>query len=104
MDIIEYCSVPRYAHVDFPLGNPCGKPFDTAMQKSIAEDVLDLFGQATQAGTIVRLSYQWNEDQAWRDAYARVSDENLEHLRELGEQRRREQLQNKTSLAKIDFN
>ena len=42
IDIVETCGVPRYLHVDFPLGNPCGKPFDRAMQKRIVTQGLSM--------------------------------------------------------------
>ena len=35
LDVVEHCGVPRFLFTDFPLGNPCGKPFDTAMQEAI---------------------------------------------------------------------
>jgi hypothetical protein len=31
-DIVEECGVARMLFVDFPLGNPCGKPNDRDMQ------------------------------------------------------------------------
>ncbi len=105
IDIVEYCAVPRYAHVDFPLGNPCGKPFDTAMQRAIAEQALALFTEANGPQTSLRLPWQWSEDQSWRDAYARVDEDNREQLLRLGDARRREQAENKSSasLARIEF-
>ena len=27
-DIVEHCAVARFLFIDFPLGNPCGKPYD----------------------------------------------------------------------------
>lgn len=103
IDIVEYCSVPRYAHVDFPLGNPCGKPFDEPVQREIAQDALALFANAEQSNTTVRLPYQWSDDQGWRNAYARVDEDNRERLLQLGEQRRQEQTEKKHSLARIEF-
>jgi hypothetical protein len=35
LDIIKTCVIPRYLHVDFPLGNPCGKPNNIEMQNAI---------------------------------------------------------------------
>ena len=35
LDIVEHCAVPRFLFVDFPLGNPCGKPWDHPMQQRI---------------------------------------------------------------------
>ena len=91
IDIVEHCKVPRYVHVDFPLGNPCGKPFDEAMQLDIAEQALQIFAEAKKPGTTVRLPHRWSEDETWRDGYARVDESNVEALRKMGEQRRKEQ-------------
>ncbi|MCG8412835.1 MAG: hypothetical protein MI746_01335 [Pseudomonadales bacterium] len=91
IDIIEYCGVPRYVHVDFPLGNPCGKPYDTEMQLAIMEQALDFFESASAANSVHRLDYRWNESEDWRDAYAEVTDNNREELFAKGEERRRQQ-------------
>ena len=32
-DIVEECGVARFVFTDFPLGNPCGKPWDEEMQR-----------------------------------------------------------------------
>ena len=39
-DIVEECGVPRFLFVDFPLGNPCGKPWDAEMQRRIVGGAL----------------------------------------------------------------
>ena len=44
-DIVEECGVPRFLFVDFPLGNPCGKPFDRDMQYNIAGGALELLSR-----------------------------------------------------------
>ena len=44
-DIVEECGVPRFLFVDFPLGNPCGKPWDRDMQHAITGAALDLLEQ-----------------------------------------------------------
>ena len=36
LDIVEHCGVPRYVFTDFPLGNPCGHPWQRDMQREIA--------------------------------------------------------------------
>ena len=41
-DIVEHCGVPRFVFTDFPIGNPCGKPYDVPMQRSIVALGLDL--------------------------------------------------------------
>jgi len=41
-DVVEYCGVPRFLFTDFPLGNPCGHPWDQQMQEKIVRQALDL--------------------------------------------------------------
>jgi hypothetical protein len=41
-DIVEWAGVPRFVFTDFPLGNPCGRPFDAVMQSAILETGLRL--------------------------------------------------------------
>lgn len=97
IDIVEYCGVPRYLHVDYPLGNPCGKPFDASCQRAIAEQALALFTDAHHANTTVRAPQVWSEDNGWRDAYAQVTQDNREELLAKGEARRAEQSQAKAA-------
>ena len=47
LDIVEHCRVARFAFVDFPLGNPCGKPYDVSMQRDIVATALGMFETAT---------------------------------------------------------
>ena len=50
-----------------------------------------IFAEAKKPGTTVRLPHRWSEDETWRDGYARVDESNVEALRKMGEQRRKEQ-------------
>lgn len=97
IDIVEHCGVARYLHVDFPLGNPCGKPGDRDMQLDIVRQAVSLFETATVARTTVRAPFEWSDDQSWRDLYARVDDSNREALRRKGELRRQHQAAAKVS-------
>ena len=45
-DIVEECGVARFLFSDFPLGNPCGKPDDVAMQQAITGFAFDLLESA----------------------------------------------------------
>ena len=74
-DIVEECGVPRFLFVDFPLGNPCGKPWNVDMQFNIVSGGLSLL----------------EDDHHWRERYMRVDDSNREALALAGEQRRQEQ-------------
>jgi hypothetical protein len=66
-DIVEHCGVPRFVFTDFPLGNPCGKPFDVEMQRHIVGMGLDLLANATGPGTTVVTPYEWSKDTSWKD-------------------------------------
>jgi D-proline reductase (dithiol) PrdB len=96
IDIVEHCSVPRYLHNDFPLGNPCGAPYDEAMQFEIMRQGLTLIEKADQARTTQRTSHCW-KDEVWRKDYALVNDSNAEELRLRGERRRQQQVDDKTA-------
>ena len=96
IDIVERCSVPRYLHNDFPLGNPCGVPYDEAMQLEIMQQGLTLIEKAEQARTTQRTSYSWKDD-AWRKDYALIDDSNREELRQRGENRRQQQIDDKAA-------
>lgn len=90
IDIVEHCGVPRYLHNDFPLGNPCGVPYDEAMQLDILREGLALLENASQARSTVRTVFGWKNDD-WRDDYALIDDSNREELRLRGERRRQQQ-------------
>ncbi len=96
-DIVEHCGVPRFLYSDFPLGNPCGKPYDHDMQLSIISQAIALFRTAESANTMERIPYIWSEDNSWRDDYARVDDSNREELAHRGEERRRIQAEQKSA-------
>ena len=71
-DIVEHCGVPRFVFTDFPLGNPCGKPYDAAMQRAIVGLGLDLLETAVAPRTTVQTPFVWSTDQSWRDDYMRI--------------------------------
>lgn len=66
-DIVELCGVARYVFVDFPLGNPCGRPFDTTMQHSIIELGLGLLETATGPRLTVQAPVVWSDDERWKE-------------------------------------
>ncbi len=89
-DIVEECGVARFVFTDFPLGNPCGKPRDAAMQHTILGIALDLLERAWVPRTTVQTPFCWAND-AWRDSFMRVDESNRESLARVGEERRRRQ-------------
>lgn len=90
-DIVEHCAVPRFCFTDFPLGNPCGKPGDADMQRSIVGAALDLVESAAAAMTTVRTPHRWDDSGAWRSNFMRVDDTTIDELRRRGEARRARQ-------------
>lgn len=96
-DIIEHCGVPRFLYLDFPLGNPCGKPYDKEMQFNVIKKGISLLQTSTAANSIEQLEYSWADDNAWRDDYSKVDDGNRAELARRGEDRRRQQAAEKAA-------
>jgi hypothetical protein len=86
-DVVEQCGVPRLVFTDFPLGNPCGRPYDDEMQRNIVSYGLELLETARRPRTTVQTPFVWSEDNSWRENYMRVDPEHIEELRELGRKR-----------------
>ena len=66
-DIVEHCGVARYVFVDFPLGNPCGRPFDESMQHEVIELGLGLLESAEKPRHTVQAPLVWSEDTRWKE-------------------------------------
>jgi hypothetical protein len=72
-DIVEQCGVARFLFTDFPLGNPCGKPYDLVMQREIVEMGLTLLETAVYPRTTLQAPFVW-EDQHWRETYMEIAE------------------------------
>ncbi len=68
-DITEHCGVPRLLFTDFPLGNPCGEPFNIAQQKRIFSMAMDLLESARAPRTTVQTPYIWPHGDKWKDLF-----------------------------------
>ncbi len=80
----------RFLFVDFPLGNPCGKPGDVAMQRSIASLALDVLEHSFVPRTTVQAPFVWDEaDDEWRQRFMHVGEDNRADLAAAGAERRR---------------
>ena len=91
-DIVDYCGVPRFLFTDFPLGNPCGKPWDVAMQQSTVTAALGLLESASEPRTTERSPHRFTtEDERWRKDFLRIDPAERDNLLRLGERRRRRQ-------------
>jgi len=95
-DIVEHCGVPRFLFVDFPLGNPCGRPWDEQMQRSIVTSALGLFEQAQEPRTTTQAPFQFNDDESWRRRYMQVRAEDAAGLARRGAELRRRRAQSKS--------
>jgi hypothetical protein len=89
-DIVEQAGVPRFVFTDFPLGNPCGAPYDPDMQRAIVGTALDLLEYARVPRTTVQTPFAWHCDD-WRRNYMLITPERLDALRRAGEERRERQ-------------
>jgi D-proline reductase (dithiol) PrdB len=91
LDIVELCGVPRFLFTDFPLGNPCGPPWQRDLQRSIVAQAIGLLSSAGRPRTTVRSPIEWPGDDPWRPRYGRVAAGDREHLLAQGEERRQRQ-------------
>lgn len=88
----------RFLFVDFPLGNPCGKPYDVEMQRTITSLACDVLEQAFVSRTTVQAPVVWDEaDDGWRDRFMHVGDDNRAQLAASGAERRKLQQEMKTA-------
>ncbi len=97
-DIVEHCGVPRFLFTDFPLGNPCGKPYDTISQRAIMSSALALAEDASRPGTIAETPFVWDEGSEWKANYMRVGDDNRDTLRAAGDARRAAQAKTRAEI------
>ena len=88
LDVVEHCGVPRFAFADFPLGNPCGRPWEGAMQRQVVASAMALFESAAGPRTTAHLPYRWGGDQSWRSNYMAIREADLDALRQQGDERR----------------
>ena len=97
-DIVEEHGVARFVFTDFPLGNPCGRPWEAAMQRAIVMLALDLHDTAIAPRTTVQAPFRWPGDE-WRERYMDPND--TEKLAELGRRRQAAQAKAKAKTQKI---
>lgn len=89
-DIVEHCGVPRFVFSDFPLGNPCGLPWQPDMQLATVRLALQMLETATVPRTTVLSPFMWRaDDPDWRARYNRILPEDRERLLAIGDERRR---------------
>jgi len=66
-DIVEHCGVARLLHVDFPLGSPCGEPWNAGQQRETLEYAFRLLETAFLPRTTVQAPFRWSAGDGWKD-------------------------------------
>ena len=83
-DLVEHVGVPRFLFSDFPLGNPCGPPHDSATQDLTLELALRVLETAPAPRTTVQSPLRWSADPSWKLDFsniARLSPEEIARRR-----------------------
>jgi D-proline reductase (dithiol) PrdB len=68
-DIAASAGNPRQIFVNYPLGNPAGRPHDRENQRSVMCEGLKLLETADRPGIIVDLPYVWSNSNAWMEKF-----------------------------------
>ncbi len=64
-DIAASAGNPRQIFLNYPLGNPAGRPHDPENQRSVLKAGLKLLEEAERPGIIVDLPYEWSTSREW---------------------------------------
>ena len=89
-DIAASAGNPRQIFLNYPLGNPAGRPNDAENQRNVLRAGLELLEEADKPGIIIDLPYVWTESKAWMEKF--MTDEQP-FISEEAEARRQELLQ-----------
>ncbi len=68
-DIAASVGNPRQIFLNYPLGNPAGRPHDADNQRDVLRAGLKLLEEADKPGVIVDLPYVWSENKAWMEKF-----------------------------------
>jgi len=90
-DIAASAGNPRQIFLNYPLGNPAGRPQDPENQRSVLREGLKLLENADRPGIIVDLPYSWSDSHEWMEKF--MTDERP-FISEDAEAKRQELLQN----------
>lgn len=61
-DLSAQVKAPRTVFVNFPMGNPFGRPFAAAQQRKILLDGLHAIESVEEGGALIDLPYDWGEE------------------------------------------
>lgn len=68
-DIAASAGNPRQIFLNYPLGNPAGRPHDRENQRSVLGAGLKLLEEAERPGIIVDLPYTWSDSREWMEKF-----------------------------------
>jgi hypothetical protein len=88
-DIAAHAGNPRQIFLNYPLGNPAGRPHDPENQRDVLRAGLKLLQEADRPGIIVDLPYAWSESTRWMKKF--MTDEQP-FISEEAEAKRQEEL------------
>ncbi len=89
-DIAGSAGDPRLIVLNYPLGNPAGRPHDPENQRGVLREGLKLLENADRPGIIVDLPYSWSDSRVWMEKF--MTDEQP-FISEDAEEKRQELLQ-----------
>ncbi len=103
-DIAASAGNPRQIFLNYPLGNPAGRPHDPDNQRDVLRAGLKLLEEADQPGIIVDLPYVWSDSKGWIENFMTAKQpfisEEAETRRQKVLQKARQQKTNQPSPAK----
>jgi len=88
-DIAASAGNPRQIFLNYPLGNPAGRPHDPENQRDVLRAGLKLLEEADRPGIIMDLPYVWSESNLWIENFMTAEQP---FLSEEAEARRQEEL------------
>jgi D-proline reductase (dithiol) PrdB len=68
-DIAASAGNPRQIFLNYPLGNPAGRPHDPENQRRVLRAGLTLLQDAGEPGIIVDLPYTWSDSRKWMEKF-----------------------------------
>jgi hypothetical protein len=94
-DIAASAGNPRQIFLNYPLGNPAGRPNDPENQRAVLREGLNLLENAERPGIIVDLPYSWSDSSVWMEKFMTdeqpfISEDAEERRQELLEKARRQ--------------
>ena len=68
-DIAARAGLPRQVFLNYPLGNPVGRPHDSENQRQVLRAGFELLATAKRPGAIVDLPYVWSPSTEWIEKF-----------------------------------